>query len=161
MGAAARRRRDRPQSDDLPRTALRAVLCGREGAPAGRGDRRYHQHPGHRARQLSSPGGVFCARQMGQRRKVRRAHAAGQMLPRHGSHHVAEKRRRAPAGCQLRQRLSVRPGQEARRRGQAVPGGLRHRGKLPVLGQKALHRPSGPLELLCVGLPGASGKAHH
>ena len=62
---------------------------------------------------------------------------------------------------QLRQRLSVRPGQEARRRGQAVPGGLRHRGKLPVLGQKALHRPSGPLEFLCVGLPGASGKAHH
>ena len=46
-------------------------------------------------------------------------------------------------------------------RGQAVPGGLRHRGKLPVLGQKALHRPSGPLEFLCVGLPGASGKAHH
>ena len=52
---------------------------------------------GHRARQLSSPGGVlYLPRQMGQRGKVRRAHAAGQMLPRHGSHHVAEKRRRAP-----------------------------------------------------------------
>ena len=45
--------------------------------------------------------------------------------------------------------------------GKRCLGGLRHRGKLPVLGQKALHRPSGPLELLCVGLPGASGKAHH
>lgn len=100
--------------------------------------RRYHQHPGHRARQLSSPGGVLYPRQMGQRGKVRRAHAAGQMLPRHGPHHVAEKRCRPPAGRQLRQRLSVRPGQEARRRGKRVPGGLRHRGKLPVLRPKSI-----------------------
>ncbi len=43
----------------------------------------------------------------------------------------------------------------ATRRGHAVPSGLSHRGRVPVLCPQALRRPSTPLELLRVGGPGA------
>ena len=141
-GAAARRRRDRPQGDDLPRTALRAVLCGRsERLLAGEiGDIiniQATEHVSYHHLAVSYIRGKW-----GNEEKC-----GAPMLLAKCCHDIDLimwlKSGVAPRQvASFWQRLSVRPGQEARRRGQAVPGGLRHRGKLPVLGQKALHRPS-------------------
>ena len=71
------------KGDDLPRSALHALLLQHKGTHRTRRNRRYYKHSDHRARQLSPLIHLICARQVGKFKKMPYHNAACKMLSRH------------------------------------------------------------------------------
>jgi hypothetical protein len=93
-------------------------------------------------------------------RSLRLVHAHVQVMPRPRPHRLDEDRRVPRAGIKRGWQLSVSTRESPARRRHPLSRGLPDRGRLPLLGAQALHRPPGTLGLLRLGRPRTSVQSH-